>query len=114
MASADRESQQVFGSISNIGHFRGAGIGGVGGCTRWFILSGDVDVLQHYREVLPAAGWEVVEDDGRRLRASVMTGRSRRCPALEAVSSGLEARETARSDRGTVMSAGSDNYAARH
>jgi len=26
-------------------------------------------VLQHYRAALPAGGWEVVEDDGRHLRA---------------------------------------------
>ncbi|TLM81954.1 hypothetical protein FDW83_14585 [Pseudarthrobacter sp. NamE2] len=69
MASADREAQQVFDSISHIGHFSGGGIGGVGGCTRGFKLSGDADVLEHYRGALAAAGWEVVEDDGRQLRA---------------------------------------------
>jgi hypothetical protein len=69
MATADRESQQAFDSVSHIGHFSGGGMSGVGGCTRWFKLSGDVDVLQHYRAALPAAGWEVVEDDGRHLRA---------------------------------------------
>lgn len=69
MAAADREAQQVFDSISHIGRFSGGGMSGVGGCTRWFALSGDVDVLQHYREALPAAGWEVVEDDGHHLRA---------------------------------------------
>ena len=70
MASADRESQRVFDSIEHIGHFKGGGgMSGVAGCTRWFVLSGDVDVLQHYRVALPAAGWEVVEDDGRHLRA---------------------------------------------
>lgn len=69
MATADRESQQAFDSIEHIGHFKGGGMSGVAGCTRWFVLSGDVDVLQHYRAALPAAGWEVVEDDGRHLRA---------------------------------------------
>jgi hypothetical protein len=70
MASADRESQQVFDSIEHIGHFKGGGgMSGVAGCTRWFVLPEDVDVLQHYRAALPAAGWEVVEDDGRHLRA---------------------------------------------
>jgi hypothetical protein len=68
MASADREAQQAFDSISHIGHFSGGGMSGVGGCTRWFKLSGGADVLQHYRGALPAAGWEVVEDDGRHLR----------------------------------------------
>jgi hypothetical protein len=29
----------------------------------------DVDVLEHYRTVLPNAGWRVVEDDGEQLRA---------------------------------------------
>ncbi len=70
MATADRESQQVFDSIAHIGQFKGGGgMSGVAGCTRWFVLSGDADVLQHYRAALPAAGWEVVEDDGRHLRA---------------------------------------------
>ncbi len=69
MASADHEAQQAFDSISHIGHFSGGGMSGVGGCTRWFKLSGGGDVLQHYRAALPAAGWEVVEDDGRHLRA---------------------------------------------
>ncbi len=70
MATADRESQRAFDSIEHIGHFKGGGgMSGVAGCTRWFVLSGDVDVLQHYRAALPAAGWEVVEDDGRHLRA---------------------------------------------
>ena len=71
MATADRESQQVFDSIDHIGSFSGGGMSGVGGCTRGFVLSGDVDVLQHYRAALPAAGWEVVEDDGRHLRAQL-------------------------------------------
>jgi hypothetical protein len=69
MATADRESQRAFDSISHIGDFSGGGVSGVGGCERRFVLSGDVDVLRHYRAALPAAGWEVVEDDGRRLRA---------------------------------------------
>lgn len=69
MASADRESQRAFDSIGHIGYFSGGGMSGVGGCTRGFVLSGDADVLQHYRAALPAAGWEVVEDDGRHLRA---------------------------------------------
>lgn len=69
MASADRESQRAFDSISHIGEFSGGGVSGVGGCERRFVLPGDVDVLQHYRAALPAAGWEVVGDDGHRLRA---------------------------------------------
>lgn len=75
MASADREAQQVFDSISHIGSFKGGGMSGVGGCTRWFVLPGDGDVLRHYRGALPAAGWEVVEDDGRHLRAR-LSGRA--------------------------------------
>lgn len=71
MATADRESQRAFDSISHIGDFSGGGVSGVGGCERRFVLSGDVnlDVLRHYRLALPAAGWEVVEDDGGHLRA---------------------------------------------
>lgn len=69
MATADRESQRAFDSIQHIGHFSGGGMSGVAGCSRGFVLSGNVDVLQHYRAALPAAGWQVVEDDGRHLRA---------------------------------------------
>jgi hypothetical protein len=69
MATADREAQEVFDSIEHIGQFQGGGMSGVAGCTRWFVLPGDADVLQHYRTALPAAGWDVVEDDGRHLRA---------------------------------------------
>ena len=69
MASADRESQRAFDSIEHIGLYSGGGMSGVGGCSRWFVLSGNVDVLQHYRAALPEAGWKVVEDDGRHLRA---------------------------------------------
>lgn len=69
MASADRESQRAFDSIEHIGLYSGGGMSGVGGCSRGFAISEDVDVLQHYRAALPEAGWEVVEDDGRHLRA---------------------------------------------
>ena len=69
MATAERESQRAFDSIEHIGYFSGGGISGVGGCVRWLVISDDVDVLQHYRAALPEAGWEVVEDDGRHLRA---------------------------------------------
>ncbi|WP_248762107.1 hypothetical protein [Pseudarthrobacter sp. SSS035] len=69
MASADRLSQRAFDSIEHIGLYSGGGMSGVGGCSRGFAISGDVDVLQHYRSALPKAGWEVVEDDGRHLRA---------------------------------------------
>lgn len=69
MATAGRESQRASDSISHIGDFSGGGVSGVGGCERRFVLSGDVDVLRHYRAALPAAGWDIAEDDGRRLRA---------------------------------------------
>lgn len=69
MASADREAQRAFDSIEHIGLYSGGGMSGVAGCSRGFAISEDVDVLQHYRAALPEAGWEVVEDDGRHLRA---------------------------------------------
>ncbi|MFJ5695974.1 hypothetical protein ACIP9X_19270 [Arthrobacter sp. NPDC093125] len=114
MAGADRESQQAFDSIGHIGHFRGGGISGVGGCTRWFVLSGDADVLQHYRAVLPAAGWEVVEDDGRRLRAhrDGLAFEAMPCPGGGVVWAG---REDGRAfGQGMVMPTGSDICAAHH
>jgi hypothetical protein len=66
---AQRESQEAFDSIEHVGWFGGGGGSGVGGCDRGFVLTEKVDVLQHYREALPEAGWRVVEEDTRRLRA---------------------------------------------
>jgi hypothetical protein len=71
MATAERESQRAFDSIEHIVYFDGGGESNVGGCHRWFAVSEDVDVLQHYRAALPEAGREVVEDDGRHLRAQL-------------------------------------------
>jgi hypothetical protein len=68
-AAAEIESQRIFDSIEHIGYFSGGGESGVGGCDRLFVISEDIDVLQHYRSVLPSTGWDVIEDDGRRLRA---------------------------------------------
>ena len=66
---AARESQRAFESIEHVGHFGGGGGSGVGGCERPFVLTEEVDVLQHYRTALPEAGWRVVEDDAEHLRA---------------------------------------------
>lgn len=68
-AIAAAESQKVFDSIDHVGHFGGGGSSGVGGCTRSFLLTEDVDVLQHYRKALPDAGWRVTEDETDHLRA---------------------------------------------
>jgi hypothetical protein len=67
--TAEQESQQAFDSIEHVGDFGGGGSSGVGGCARSFVLTEDVDVLGHYRAALPRAGWRVVEDDDRHLRA---------------------------------------------
>ncbi|MFC6287116.1 hypothetical protein ACFP3Q_16995 [Nocardioides sp. GCM10027113] len=68
-ARAARRSEAAFDSIEHVGLFGGGGASGVGGCDRWFRLTEDVDVLDHYRAALPAAGWQVVEDQVDRLRA---------------------------------------------
>lgn len=68
-ALAAEESQKAFDSIDHVGHFGGGGSSGVGGCTRSFVLTEDVDVLQHYRTALPDAGWRVTEDGADHLRA---------------------------------------------
>lgn len=68
-AAAEVESQRIFDSIDHIGNFSGGGASGVGGCDRSFVVLEDVDVLQHYRAALSASGWELIEDDGRHLRA---------------------------------------------
>jgi len=100
---AARESQRAFESIEHVGHFGGDGGSGVGGCDRSFVLTEDVDVLQHYRVALAEAGWRLVEDDAHQLRAErdgmafeVVTcdrARCRRCGGLA---------------RGGVVWAGSD------
>ena len=108
MATADQESQQAFDSIKHIGLYSGGGISGVGGCARWFVLSGDVDVLQHYRAALPEAGWKVLEDDGHHLRAQ-RDGQAfevRRCPGGGAVWTGHE--DDSAFGQGTVMQPGTD------
>jgi hypothetical protein len=114
MASADRESQQAFDSIEHIGLYSGGGLSGVGGCARWFVLSEDVDVLGHYRAALQEAGWEVVEDDGRHLRArreglalEVMP-----CPGGGAIWTGSE--DDAAYGQGTVVQPGTDICNAHH
>lgn len=66
---AARKSQRALDSIEHIGYFGGGGATGVGGCDRPLVILDDVDVLQHYRTALPDAGWQVVIDDGQRLRA---------------------------------------------
>jgi hypothetical protein len=66
---AARESQEAFESIEHVGHFGGGGGSGVGGCDRSFVLTEDLDVLQHYRPALRDAGWRVVEDESDHLRA---------------------------------------------
>jgi hypothetical protein len=66
---AARESQQAFESIEHVGYFGGGGASGVGGCDRSFVLTEDVDVVQHYRAALRDAGWRVVENDAHHLRA---------------------------------------------
>jgi hypothetical protein len=108
MATADRESQQAFDSIEHIGLYSGGGISGVGGCARWFVLSGDVDVLQHYRAALPEAGWEVVEDDGRHVRAQRdgMAFEVRPCPGGGAVWAGSDTDPAY--GQGTAAQAGTD------
>lgn len=68
-SAAERDSQRAFDSIEHIGSFSGGGASGDGGCDRSFVLTRDIDVLQHYRTALTAAGWKVVEDDHRHLRA---------------------------------------------
>lgn len=66
---AMHESQEAFESIEHVGQFGGGGGSGVGGCDRRFVLTEDVDVLEHYRGALDDAGWQVVEDDDQHLRA---------------------------------------------
>jgi hypothetical protein len=66
---AMREAQRAFDSIEHVGYFIGGASGGVSGCEEGFVVLDDVDVVQHYRTALADAGWQVIEDDGHRLRA---------------------------------------------
>ena len=69
VSAAERDSQRAFDSIEHIGNFSGGGASGDGGCYRSFVLTGNLDVLEHYRAALPAADWKVIEDDPLHLRA---------------------------------------------
>ncbi len=66
---AARASQQALDSVEHVGYFGGGGASGVEGCSRSFVLTEDVDVLQHYRGALRDAGWRIVHDDAHHLRA---------------------------------------------
>ena len=69
VSAAERDSQRAFDSIEHIGNFSDGGASGDGGCYRSFVLTGNLDVLEHYRAALPAADWKVIEDDPLHLRA---------------------------------------------
>ncbi len=53
---AERESHRAFGWIGHVGLSGDGGGSGGGGRDRSFMLTEDVDVLQHYRAALPKAG----------------------------------------------------------
>ncbi|QCU79140.1 hypothetical protein E7744_14110 [Citricoccus sp. SGAir0253] len=67
--AAVREYQAVFDSIEHVGSFGGEASVGVDGCDVRFVTGAGVDALGHYRQALPAAGWDIVQDDDGRLRA---------------------------------------------
>ena len=115
MASADRDAQRAFDSIEHIGLFNGGGVSGVGGCERRLVLAEDIDVLRHYRAALPAAGWDVVEDDERhpRARRNGLAFEVMPCSGGGGVVwAGSE--ENRAFGQGTVVPAGSDICAAHH
>ena len=115
MASADREAQRVFDSIGHIGLFNGGGVSRVGGCERRLVFAEVIDVLQHYRAALPAAGRDVVEDDARHLwaRRDGLAFEVMPCSdGGDVVWAGSE--ENRAFGQGTVMPAGSDICAAHH
>lgn len=66
---AIQQAQQAFDSIEHVGRFGGGSSVGTDGCDRQLEAGRDVNVVQHYRAALLRAGWQVVEDDGSRLRA---------------------------------------------
>lgn len=68
-STAERASQDVFDSIEHIGYFSRGGASGVDGCDRSLEVPDEIDVLGHYRAALLQAGWDVVEEDERHLRA---------------------------------------------
>jgi hypothetical protein len=64
-------SQEAFDSVEHVGYLEYVGSISGDGCD-WDLLgdgTGYVDVLQHYRQALPDAGWQVVEDDTTHVRA---------------------------------------------
>jgi hypothetical protein len=62
-------AQRGFEEIDHPGPFSGGGSSGVDGCSTQLMVRPGVEPVEHYLEALPAAGWRVVADTGRTLRA---------------------------------------------
>ena len=68
-ADGARAAQETFDAIDHVGWFGGGGGSGMDGCDRTLTLLEETDVVGHYRDVLTADGWTVVEDGPGLLRA---------------------------------------------
>lgn len=64
-----RDVQAAFAELAHPDRFSGGGSTGIDGCSR-FVLNVTFDeAAAHYRDALPAAGWEITVDDATRVEA---------------------------------------------
>lgn len=64
-----RDVQQAFADLEHPGRFSGGGSTGIGGCSRFVPTVTYDEAAAHYRDALPAAGWDVTVDEDARLTA---------------------------------------------
>jgi hypothetical protein len=67
---ATEAAQEGFESLDHPGVFAGGGSAGVDGCSTQLMTRGGVDVREHYRGLLPQAGWVITSDTDGMLRAT--------------------------------------------
>ena len=65
-----RDVQAAYAELEHPDRFSGGGSTGIDGCSRFVLNVTFEDAAAHYRDVLPAAGWEVTVDEDVRLLAT--------------------------------------------
>lgn len=65
-----RDVQAAFADLEHPDRFAGGGSTGIDGCSRFVLNVTFAEAAAHYRDALPAAGWEVTVDEAIRLVAT--------------------------------------------
>lgn len=65
-----RDVQAAFAELEHADRFSGGGSTGIDGCSRFVLNVTFEEAATHYRDALPAAGWEVTVDEDARLVAT--------------------------------------------